>query len=186
VIDYRIDATATLLEGCLRVLYAWANELAKSCSEAVIRNLIKPPVPVAQGWRSDQYQRSLDLTLEVWERWQPWIAPPALIGVGSVCRREIGHPTHGLFAILDVVERSIPPGSRLHLFGVKGNAIDELKMRDAVASTDSMAYDWSAGRKVFNAGASNTYLHRSEEMSRWMGAALKRAAPSPGDQFRLF
>lgn len=73
-VDYRIDATATLLEGCLRVLYDWHNQLARTCSPSVVASLARPPVPVIQGWTAADYERSLDLTLAVWDRWTPW--PP--------------------------------------------------------------------------------------------------------------
>lgn len=184
-IDYRINATATLLEGVLRVVYEWQNELAKTCSANVVANLIKPPVPVIQGWSASDYLRSLDLLMAVWERWQPWIDTPALIGLGSVCRRNLNHPTHGLYAILAKLEGSLPDGSRLHLFGVKGASLSEVKMLDWVASADSMAYDFGARIKARQEGMSNTIAHRSAEMSRWMGAAQSRLIAQPGDQFRL-
>jgi hypothetical protein len=66
VVNRHIDATATMLELCLRILYEWANELASTCSHDVVRMMIKPPVPVIQGYRHDQYARSLDLTMQVW------------------------------------------------------------------------------------------------------------------------
>jgi hypothetical protein len=72
-IDYRINATATLLEGTLRVVDAWQNELTKTCSANVVQNMIRIPVPVLQGRRVEDYLRSLDLMMSVWERWQPWI-----------------------------------------------------------------------------------------------------------------
>lgn len=115
-IEFRINATATFLELVLRMLYEWQNELAKTCTSTVVANLLKPPVPVIQGWDSAHYERSLEMLMQVWSRWQPWLAPPALIGVGSVCRRELNHPTHGLYAILDRLEPLMPTGSRAHLF----------------------------------------------------------------------
>ncbi|MCY1167491.1 hypothetical protein D9M73_74540 [compost metagenome] len=184
-IDYRIDATATLLEGTLRMVYEWQNALARSCTATVVANMIKPPVPVLQGWSSGDYLRSLDLMMQVWERWQPWLAAPALIGVGSMCRRTLKHPTHGLHAILASLEGQLPAKSRLHLFGVKGGCLSELKMLDFVASADSMAYDFGARVKAHRAGRSNTVAHRSAEMTRWMSAAAQRIKPACGDQFRL-
>ncbi|MCS6428058.1 deazapurine DNA modification protein DpdA family protein [Burkholderia thailandensis] len=184
-IDYRVDATATLLEGTLRVVHQWQAELAKTCSQRVVMNLLQPPVPVIQGWSASDYLRSLDLLLQVWERWRPWYAPPALIGIGSVCRRSLHHPTHGLFAILAALEGHLPAGARLHMFGVKGNALSELKMFDFVASADSMAYDFGARMTARKRGASNSIAHRSAEMSRWMAAAQERLRPSAGDQLRL-
>ncbi|MGU7773703.1 deazapurine DNA modification protein DpdA family protein [Burkholderia sp. MR1-5-21] len=184
-VDYRVDATATLLEGTLRVCYAWQNALARSSDAQTVQNLIRIPTPVIQGWSASTYVRSLELTLEVWERWQPWVAPPTLIGVGSVCRRSLTDPQHGLFTILDRLERALPKGMRLHLFGVKGDALRELKMHDAVASVDTMAWDFGARVKAHRAGRSNTIAHRSAEMTRWITAALSRTRPSAGDQYRL-
>ncbi|MBK6616537.1 MAG: hypothetical protein IPG27_21435 [Ottowia sp.] len=184
-IDYRINATATLLEGSLRVIYAWQNELAKEVSANTVANMIKPMVPVIQGWSASDYCRSLDLLMQVWERWQPWLAAPTLIGVGSVCRRSLTHRTHGLHAILAALEGRIPSGSRLHMFGVKGSCLKDLKMLDWVASADSMAYDMGARMKALKAGHSNSMEHRSTEMTEWMQAAGRRIAPAAGDQFRL-
>lgn len=185
-VDYRVRATATLLEGTLRIVYAWQCELVKDWSADVAANMVRPPVPVLQGWSVDDYLRSLDLLLNVWERWQPWIAPPKLIGVGSVCRRNLHHPTHGLYAILAGLERHLPSGSRLHLFGVKGACLSTLKMLDCVASADSMAYDVSARIKAHQSGESNTMANRTHEMTRWMTAAAERLKPALGDQHRLF
>jgi hypothetical protein len=105
-IDYRIDATATLLEHMLRVVYTWQNELAKtSWSAGAIQNALRIPVPVAQGWTIDDYRRSIDLMLEVWRRWMPWISAPALIGLGSVCRRHLTHAFFGTVGVFFSVAR---------------------------------------------------------------------------------
>lgn len=185
-IDYRIDATATLLEGTLRIVYAWQNELAKSCSAETVASLVRPPVPVLQGWSRSDYQRSLDLMISVWQRWEPWIASPALIGVGSVCRRSVHHSEYGLRAILASLEGMVPTGSRLHLFGVKGACLSDLKMHDSfIASADSMAFDVGARIKAHQMGCSNTIAHRSSEMTRWMQSAAQKIMPATGDQHRL-
>lgn len=184
-IDFRINATATLLEGCLRICYEWQNELAKTCNARTVANMIKPPVPVIQGWSASDYMRSLDLLTHVWERWQPWLAAPALIGVGSVCRRTLKHPKHGLYTVLAALEGQLPTGSRLHLFGVKGACLNELKMRDWIASADSMAYDFGSRVKAHRNGTSNSMEHRANEMDRWMSTAAARMRPAAGDQFRL-
>lgn len=173
-IDFRIRATATFLEGVLRILYEWQNDLAKTASERVVANMLPPPVPVIQGWSVQHYERSLELMEQVWSRWQPWLAPPALIGIGSVCRRTLKHPTHGLYAILDRIKAQMPTGSRLHLFGVKGEALSELGDQHWIASADSMAYDFGARLKAHHAGVSNSMQHRCSEMDRWMSAALQR------------
>lgn len=66
---------------------------------------------------------------------------PDLVGVGSVCRRHLRGPD-GLLALLDVLDRHLPRRVKLHLFGVKGDALGHLApYRDRVASVDSMAWD---------------------------------------------
>jgi len=184
-VDFRIRATATLLEAVLQQLYAWQLELARECSVRVVSNMLRPPVPVLQGWTLDDYLRSLDLLDQVWSRWQPWLAPPRLIGLGSVCRRELHHPKHGLFAILSGLEGRLPEGARLHLFGVKGTALSQVRMYPWIASADSMAYDFGARVKARKSRTLNTLAHRAAEMTRWMQAAASRIRPSAGDQFRL-
>lgn len=184
-VDYRVNATATLLEATLRFMYEWQNELAKSCSSTVVANLLKPPVPILQGYSVGDYLRCLDMMSAVWDRWTPWLAAPKLIGLGSVCRRHLHHPQHGLFPILMGLEGNLPTGSRLHLFGVKGTCLEEIKHLPWIASTDSMSWDFSSRVKARQARCSNTIQHRSTEMSRWMTAAAKRIAPAHGDQLRL-
>lgn len=98
--------SADRCEGTLRVYYAWQNALVRSREAQTPQNLIRIPTPVIQAWSASTYQRSLELTLEVWER---WVAPPTLIGVGSVCRRSLSDPQHGLFAILDRLEYASRP-----------------------------------------------------------------------------
>jgi hypothetical protein len=184
-VDFRIDATATLLEGCLRIAYEWQNQLARTCSSTVARNLVPTPIPVIQGWTTSDYQRSLELTMSVLERWTPWLQTPTLIGVGSVCRREVNHPKHGLLSVLAGIEPHLPSSSKLHLFGVKGTCLSTIKMLRHVASTDSMAYDFSARMNAHRAGQPNSIANRTAEMTRWMTSALLKAAPAAGDQFRL-
>jgi hypothetical protein len=182
--DWRIRATATMLEGMLDIIEAWQEEYAKDVSATTVANDLKPPVAVCQGWVLDDYLKSLDLTMEVWNR-HAWLAPPALMGLGSTCRRDLHHPKHGLFAILDGLDGRLPAGLKLHCFGVKGTALERVKMYPFVVGTDSMAFDVTARRNAFAAGISNTMEHRSTVMTTWMQAAEARMRPQPGDQFRL-
>ncbi len=179
-VDYRVRATATLLEGCLQVLYHWHNLLARDrdCSASVIARLLPPPVPVLQGWCVSDYLRSLELLDAVWARWIPWLAPPRLIGIGSVCRRNLHDPEHGLFAVLEALEGRLPPGARAHLFGVKGAALSRLQHMPWIASADSMAYDFGARIDARSAGIRNSIEHRRQAMSRWMTLAELRKKPA--------
>lgn len=182
-VDFRIRATGTFLEGTLRILYEWQNELAKTTTSNVVANLLPPPVPVIQGWEAEHYERSMEMMMQVWQRWQPWLAAPALIGVGSVCRRPLRHPRHGLYAILDRVKTMIPTGSRFHLFGVKGEALRELGDQKWIASADSMAYDFGARLKAHRTGVSNSMAHRCTEMDRWMKAAMQRISAKNEERY---
>jgi hypothetical protein len=184
-VDYRIRATATLLEATLRQLYVWHDELARTCSPRVVVNMVKTPVPVLQGRRPDDYLRSLDLMLEVWRRWEPWLAPPALIGIGSMCRRPLRDRQEGLLAVLGALEGRLPPNSRAHLFGVKGACLAHVRTRPWIASADSMAFDITARRTALQQGRSNTVAHRAQAMNDWMERARRAAAPAAGDQARL-
>jgi hypothetical protein len=74
----------------------------------------------------------------------------------------------------------------LHLFGVKGACLSQLRGFGRVASADSMAYDFGARMKARREGVSNSVALRSSEMTRWMAAAAQRLQPALGDQLRLF
>lgn len=173
-IDYRIRATATLLEGMLQTLYAWQNELAKSCNSTVVANMLRPPVPVLQGRTISDYLFSLDLLNQVWSRWEGWLAPPALIGIGSMCRRDLHDGEQGLIAILENLQKNFPKESRAHVFGAKNLALDHLPNLGFVASSDSMAWDFGSRVKAHKLKVSNTMERRTREMSDWMSAAMKR------------
>jgi hypothetical protein len=49
VIDYRIRATATMLEGTLRVVFAWQAQLLRDHDSRTVSNFVRVPVPVIQG-----------------------------------------------------------------------------------------------------------------------------------------
>ncbi len=116
-------------------------------------------MPVLQGWKPDDY---LDCANRMG-------ALPALIGIGSVCRRQISGPD-GLGAIIEALDAALPSGVRFHLFGVKGAALAELGPCDRIASIDSMAWDFDA-RYTRNGGPS-TLEHRAECLVRWYQRAV--------------
>ncbi len=96
------------------------------------------PTPILQGWEVDHYRWSLDhLPLASW---------PKLLGVGSMCRRQV-HGPNGILAIVEALDRELPSGVGLHLFGVKGDALRFLSDHPRITSVDSMAWDFSARRQ---------------------------------------
>jgi hypothetical protein len=100
------------------------------------------PMPVLQGWKPDHYLRSLELTHGSMG------GLPELVGLGSVCGRHL-RGEDGFEAILEAVDRELPKGVQLHLFGVKGAILDRFKNHARVGSMDSLAWDFRA-RKLVN------------------------------------
>jgi hypothetical protein len=98
-----------------------------------------------------------------------------------VCRRHLHDRRHGLLAVLGALDGRLPTASRLHLFGVKGDALRHLRLRRWIASADSMAYDAAARRAAFRGRRSNTIESRKAAMSTWMSKANFRIAAHPGD-----
>src|SRR5262249_2975053 len=160
-----------------RVVYAWQNELAKTCSEAVVRNMIRIPVPVLQGRRTSDYLRSLDLMMAVWERLQPWIDAPRLIGLGSVCRRALAGPAEGFTRFSPASKggsrRALPRICSVSRAGLCRTS----KCTTGSSPRTQMAADYGARVKARKQRISNTIEHRSQEMTRWMAAAAARIKP---------
>lgn len=98
---------------------------------------VEPPMPVLQGWKPEDYAYG-PIHDSQW---------PSLVGIGSVCRRQLNGPD-GLFAVLDCVDSKLPPHVKLHLFGVKGTAIRPVLERfyHRIASFDSQA--WAFGNRL--------------------------------------
>ncbi|OAN53646.1 deazapurine DNA modification protein DpdA family protein [Sphingobium sp. TCM1] len=130
-------------------------------------------MPVIQGRRPEDYERCLDaLALDV--------SRTRFIGVGSMCRRQVRGP-EGLIAVLDHLDRILPPGLMLHLFGVKGSALPELAGLDhRILSVDSQAYGIAARQDAFRRGVAKTDELVAEHMQAWTGRQLSRLANPSG------
>lgn len=130
----------------------WARQVAADMG-------VPPPMPVLQGWFPDDYLRCTDL--------MP--ALPALVGVGSVCRRRLGGNA-GIISVVAALDRSLPPHVKFHLFGVKGAAIAHLAGHPRVLSVDSAAWDYAARRAALADNLpSNTVAHKIGHMRQWYG-----------------
>lgn len=128
----RVGRSAGLLGRCLHQLDVWGREVGA----------LPDPMPVLQGWRPDDYLLSLELTARMLDlHARPF---PALVGLGSVCRRQ-PKGEDGLVAVLTRLERELPAGTALHLFGVHSKGIAEFRDAPWIASYDSMA--WQAGSR---------------------------------------
>ena len=95
------------------------------------------PIPVIQGQTQRHYLWCADqLGLTSGSTSVP------LIGVGSMCRRNIAGDD-GIVAIVEMLDRVLPPGTTLHMFGVKAASLVPLAGHPRVASIDSCAWDFA-------------------------------------------
>ncbi|MDK6080354.1 DUF7221 family queuine tRNA-ribosyltransferase-like protein [Massilia varians] len=125
---------------------------------------LPPPMPVLQGWTPSQYVYCAErLPLFEW---------PDLIGVGSMCRRNL-HGEVGVFAVLDALDGILPPHTKIHLFGVKGRSMQHLGQHPRIASIDSLAWDFAA-RKDHPTG--RTMDLRGQYMLDWVEKNRAKAA----------
>ena len=173
----RISKTIALNRECLRL-----------SKEAGIADRL---MHVIQGATIDDY-------LSCFDRMHGMICDEALIGVGSMCRRKT-HGNDGIIAIVEALDRELPPGVQFHLFGLKSQGAASVAMLDhRVASIDSQAYGVRARRlaieqrqidpafsktNVFVAGIMKSWwLNQVDQMERGQKATLQNQLPMPQPQ----
>jgi hypothetical protein len=183
IVDERVRGTARLLG---------------ECRTEAMRLGIPDPMPILQGWKPADYLRCADMIeQELGGHW------PNLVGIGSVCRRQIEGP-HGLLAVVKALDARLPPHVRLHLFGVKGDALAELAINKRIGSVDSCAYDYASRKDIGNerrelqkrtgitiqeatAAIPHRKIRRAESMAEWMDKANNQQnADLPVRQLGLF
>ncbi len=140
----RITQTAEHLEACR----------ATSLNVGAI-----PPMPVLQGWEPADYCMGPIYESNEW---------PSLVGIGSVCRRNIGG-RNGVVAVVDALNKVVPYHVRFHLFGVKSGALSRLTefFPDRIASVDSMAWSLAARWDCIHAGIACDNHQREMAMVDW-------------------
>lgn len=136
---------------------------------------------------------------DVCERDQQLVSElPELLGVGSVCGREVEGP-EGVLAVLDALHQELPRGVKLHLFGAKGDVLRYLHLFPGrVASIDSMAWDTAARRAagrirkkrgVFSPQHSDFFscdmAWRRQHMRQWYQSQLEKVGCHASRQLRL-
>lgn len=94
-----------------------------------------PIAPVLQGWELDDYPKHV----EMFESAGVDLKSEAVVGVGSVCRRQATQDICNLFESLSGY------GLRMHGFGVKTQGVK--KYGQHLHSADSMAWSYAAARK---------------------------------------
>jgi hypothetical protein len=162
----------------LRILRiaATAAMLARCRAEAG-RRALPMPMPVVQGWTAAEYVMCVNLL--------PLTEWPVLIGIGSVCRRQVQGPD-GILSIIEALDPLLPKHVGFHLFGVKSTALELLANHPRVASADSMAWDFRA-RAERRTGRDIAF--RVSHMQAWVqrqSAIAANCAPYAGVQGMLF
>ncbi len=129
------------------------------CIQEAQRQGCSFPMPVLQGWKPSDYLESARLLTDRFGHLPP------LVGVGSVCRRDLKGPA-GLLAVVGLLDDELPPHVQLHLFGVKGALLRHIDS-SRIASMDSMAWDYRARRRCRDEGIPYRIPERLVEMERW-------------------
>ena len=171
----RVVGTADLLDEMYQTIDWWRSDEGEGAY------WFRDPMPILQGWRPVDYVESARCTNAVLRaRGRQW---PDMVGVGSVCRRQIRGPD-GLLRVLGALDLVLPSHVRLHLFGVKGTALAILRDNPRVGSVDSCAWDYTARVEARRQGVSKTNAFRLAVMDRWLAAQHVNMAAGP--QLDLF
>ena len=134
--------------------------------------IIERLMPVLQGRTPEDYGRCAEaLHLSM--------LPGTVVGVGSMCRRDI-HGPEGLIAVVRYLDSVLPIGIRLHLFGVKGSALPWLlPFAHRVASIDSQAWGTAARQEARRTARSKTDVFAAGHMEQWTAKQLARLEEQP-------
>jgi hypothetical protein len=135
-------------------------------------------MPVIQGSLPDDYLRCYDSLSGM-------IGEERVVGVGSMCRRQTGGDD-GIVAVVEALDRELPRGVRLHLFGLKSDAAEAVASLDErIASIDSQAYGVTARkeagqRRLADPSFSKSNAFVAEIMADWYrGQRRRMALPRP-------
>lgn len=162
----------------LRILrIAGTAAMLARCRAEAKRLAVPMPMPVLQGWTPNEYAECATLL--------PLLTWPDLVGLGSVCRRQV-HGPDGILSIISALDPILPSHVKLHLFGVKSTALELLANHPRVASVDSMAWDFRA-RAERRTGRDIPF--RVQHMESWaqrQNQIVARRAPYAGLQAMLF
>lgn len=174
----RVDRSAELYAECL----AEARRVRSESGPTSLAAQLSDPVPVLQGRLPEDYARSAERIAKVCGG-----KLPSFVGVGSLCTRPVSG-SDGVLAVLTQLDTLLPERTRLHLYGVKGDAIGEIARCPRVVSVDSMAWDFrarAAANERFSAATAeekaniqrtrtrNPTPHRAEHMRRWYKRQLE-------------
>lgn len=137
---------------------------------------VSAPMPVLQGWMPQDYCAG-----PIYSQGFEW---PALVGIGSVCRRQVAGKD-GIMAVVGALDEKVPKHVKFHLFGVKSAALRKLieNFQDRIASVDSMAWNFSCRKDAFKKDQVCDGTMRARYMEDWY---LKQQASLQTNQLQLF
>lgn len=137
----------------------WTIDGLRACRDSAHSIGMTDPMPVLQGYEPSDYIHGPLFDSEM----------PSLIGIGSVCRRHL-HGKNGLMAVIDALDRRLPPRIVLHLFGVKGSALQVIAstFSHRSFSADSMAYSRAARYDCWKNGKRKTGELMAQHAARWI------------------
>lgn len=110
---------------------------AEGLARARDRGISGDPVAVLQGWELEDYLTCI-------ERFEDAGVLTDKLGIGSVCRR---HAADDIADIILAVREQLP-NRDLHAFGVKTDVLKNRKVRNALDSADSQAYNYAYDKTV--------------------------------------
>lgn len=130
-----------------------------------------PFIPVLQGWEVNDYLRCVQL----YQRAGVDLEREALVGLGSVCRRQHTGEIERIVGFLHA------GGLRLHGFGVKAKGID--RYADMLSSSDSMAWSAEARHWANKGHRTPGHTHRACNSclpwaTRWRARMLRKLESS--------
>lgn len=145
----------------------------QECQRIADGENVPPPMPVLQGWNPEDYCHGpiYDLAPDCW---------PALVGVGSVCRRSVNGTT-GILSVVAALDQHLPRHTKLHLFGVKSSALSKLvtEFPNRIESADSMAWNMAARFSARDAQTPCTNEYRAASLHTWFLRQKDHIQPSP-------
>ncbi len=157
-VERRIALTVSTYVDCLDVLGAWRAGGVTDVAD---------PMPILQGRTPEDYVSCAEKLAAAIDAAHPCTCPrggdecsadwhrahaglPELVGVGSVCRREV-RGSEGILRVVGALHQALPPHVKLHLFGVKSAALRELAGHPRVFSIDSQAWGTAARNAALRA-----------------------------------
>lgn len=150
-------------------------ENLRECRAVAAEVGAQAPLIVLQGWKPQDYVSGPAFD-------DPNFEWPAVVGVGSVCRRHL-HGPDGLLAVIGRLDAKLPPHVRLHLFGVKSQGAELLRHHPRIASVDSMAHSYGARVEAREEKKPCNNRLRAEHFTAWV--ERQRARTGGGNELLL-